>query len=204
MSTLPSNIVHLIWLGNIVIDNFKLLEKLSEKDIEFFSDKDNLTLRNSVYSQILISTDSFLDEYNNHFISSDKSILEFKAVVKPLIDRIKRWDGLKDFRNNVLTHPLRIRKEGHVSVLEKGAFNTYNIPNTFPDLLLLSNCITFVVTVLHQIFKNEFEVLREDFLTRNISESKSETTIDQVNLEFNSLRDEANKIAKKIIEEKSV
>ena len=126
-----------------------------------WTDKE-LQLYTALISQILLNTDSFLEEFNGHFLNNVEQ--EYKVRVKnvheiaaPAIRRIRKWSGLKKFRNNVLAHNFRVDKnEMALSYMWK-----YNIPRTTNDIFLLERCMATILAVIISQFP-EFDVKIEE------------------------------------------
>ena len=127
------------------------------KDSEKIIDKE-LTLFNSLFYMTVIDSVSFIDEYQQVFgVKTEKKykdrIIVTKAINKPLISKICEWKDLRDFRNNLLAHNLRIGKNGdYVFSIEN---LDYNAPRNLNDLFLLTNLIQFSTDTFYSEFENE-------------------------------------------------
>lgn len=156
-----SAIYHLITLGNIISEYRYSLTELKKFTL---NNRTNDYLFHALSSQTIILTNSFLEEYDVFFKSSDKDfnekILMVKSIVKPAISKIRGWSGIKDFRNNVLCHNLRKDKK---SVFIGAEIHNYNIPNDVMELQTLMGCIIIVNDVIKKVFEKE----NEEFLLNN-------------------------------------
>ena len=149
------SLYHLQFLGNIIEANIKAFENIIGK----VEDKDELPIWVSICSITIIQTISFLDEYNN-FVKSkdpdlDTTIKAIKKTVKPALKKISEWRDLRKFRNNVLAHNLRSQKR-EASVFTFG-LNSYDIPQTGADFVVLYNCISMIKDVFQSAFKVKLE-----------------------------------------------
>ena len=122
-----------------------------------------------IQNLIIIKANAFLDEFNQEFTIAkfpqyEHKILNIKKWCKPIMEPIKKWSGIKSYRNEILGHNLR--KKG------KSLFNTiseYKIPYTHYDNLALCELIFMIADQL----KYEFEDIMKDCLTLKLNESYS-------------------------------
>jgi hypothetical protein len=109
----------------------------------------------------LLMAHNFLDEYERYFKSADaitqKKINAVKRAVKPAIQEVKKWTGLRDFRNHVLAHNYRIKEKGYKSVFLDGELLAYHIPRSLSDLTLLIQCIDFIAKVIARYFQSDYD-----------------------------------------------
>ncbi|SFZ93811.1 hypothetical protein SAMN05428642_103348 [Flaviramulus basaltis] len=114
----------------------------------------------------LIDSVSFLDEYDQFFgIKTETEfkdrIIIVKSINKPLISKIREWKNLKDMRNELLAHNLRIGKNGEFVFGENVA--DYDAPRTIYDLFLLSNLIQFATTTINSEFDSELKSIQLEY-----------------------------------------
>ncbi len=100
-------------------------------------------LLNNAYlsDYILILICSFLDEYNGEFTPNNCEILKnrihkFRSQIKPVIKRINKWKHLKDYRNTVLAHNLRLKDRNSIFSDQKVQVK-FEIPNSHDEMVLL-------------------------------------------------------------------
>lgn len=103
---------------------------------------------------LIILSCSFFDEFEKEFTPSkypeySEKILQVKRIVKPAIKRIKKWDGLKAHRNNILSHNLRING---ISIFEFKESIEYNIPTTNDEFKLLADLIVLISQNISPVF----------------------------------------------------
>ncbi len=119
-NNLNSAIYHLNYLSNLISNNLIAQKKLVKSNLKQLDEFADTTLYMTSFCWILILTNSFLDEYDRYFTSSNsimnQRITKIKHKLKPAISRIRKWKDLKNFRNNVLVHNLRIDKRNYESV----------------------------------------------------------------------------------------
>lgn len=142
----------------------------------------------------MIFTNSFIDEYDNYFKSSNNKelndkIIIVKKIVKPAISKIREWSGIRDFRNNVLCHNLRKNKK---SVFINAEIHKYKIPNNVIELLDMTKCICLITDVINNFFQCEIDEFLSNnpkvVLKPNFSDSiiNSKNDLDKIYNEVNS------------------
>jgi hypothetical protein len=94
---------------------------------------------------------SFIDEYNEHLAPTKHPefadrIKRLKQITKPVISRINRWKDLKDYRNNVLAHNLRIKEESFFSKGFKKKF--YNAPHSNSEIIFLAKLLPIITNCI--------------------------------------------------------
>ena len=162
---------------------------------EKITDK-NLALLNSLFYMSVIDSISFLDEYQQVFGQKTERkfkerIIDIKAINKPFISKINEWKNLRDLRNHLLAHNLRVGKNGKFIFNIKGL--NYNAPRNFNDLFLLHNLISFATQTFNQEFEKELESY--GLLTgEEIKESATNLTKEDVSKITMELILKANKI----------
>ncbi|TXG39587.1 hypothetical protein [Seonamhaeicola maritimus] len=121
--------------------------------------KPDSVLFSIISSQIIITSCSYLDEweYFGKLIKEEQEprIITLRKITKPVIDRINEWKDMRQFRNNMLAHNHRIKKENNSLAI----FNTsrkLNCPYSFYDYKLLIGCIFITKNVLLRMFQNEY------------------------------------------------
>ena len=164
----------------------------------FFS-KFKLSMMVSGFSQtlMLIYCCSFLEEYDKEFQhkkhpSYKKQIIEFKTAVKPAIKRIKKWKGLRHYRNNILTHNLRVKGN---SIFDFEEPVQYNVPSTNEEYFLLAELVFLVSTSIHLYFPNLTSEINLDQRIIDFAEIESEK-IDCIN-EYERIKTEINDLINK-------
>jgi len=105
---------------------------------------------------IIMDVNSYLDEYDNFFESGAETefkprIRIVKKIAKPVVDRLRKWKDIKNFRNQIIAHPWRINGS-EFSLKNLGLYNT---PRTFHDLLYLQTYLEIVQTVINAEFEEE-------------------------------------------------
>jgi len=208
MTEIAISVYHIIHFTKLIDNSFRVLEKLLETGI--FEKNNNNELRALIqinsFSQILLYTSSLSDEYSNHFITKKAKTLEEKGKVeqtrellKPVFKKINEWNDIKDFRNNILAHNLRIQKSGNESVFISKGISGYNIPEKVRDFGFLIQCVDLISQVVYQIFKVEYEkVVEEIDLKNNETKDRISSTSRNYENEYAQLRDEIWKRKKQI------
>lgn len=152
LSPLQESIFILITLQALLIEYNKCLkvEKDNEKSILF----------SIITSQIILTSCSYLDEWETLGCLSkqEPKIIVLRKIVKPAIDRVYRWKDMKLFRNTLIAHNHRIRKQNN----ESAVFNLekkLNCPKSFYDYQLLMGCIFVTKNILIKVFANEYNLM---------------------------------------------
>jgi hypothetical protein len=122
-------------------------------------DKSDSVIFSIITSQIIITTCSYLDEWEvlGNLIKEGEShrILTLRKIVKPAISRINKWTDMRQFRNNIIAHNHRIKKENN-SFAILNIPRKLNCPNSFYDYILLMGCIFITKNVLLRMFQKEY------------------------------------------------
>jgi hypothetical protein len=144
----------------------------------------------------VIDSISFLDEYQEVFGPKTEKLYKeriviVKAINKPFISKINEWKNLRDLRNHLLAHNMRIGKNGEFLFRVKGL--KYDAPRNLNDLFLLHNLISFVAQTINSEFDDEQKSI-DQFKTEKIEENKNVLTKDDVSKITIGLIQESNKI----------
>jgi hypothetical protein len=184
------SLYHLVFIGNTIENLFKSFNNI----IGLVEERDETVIYSGIYSMILIHTNSYLEEFNNFFISDypemREVIISIKKAVKPAIAGLKNWKDLNEFRNSVLAHNLR--GEGSISVFEEG-IDTYDIPKGGGDLHVIFSCIQMINDVLKSAFGEKLRSIQDKFdkmerpIHKNMFSNEEEVKkeIEKIRLEIN-------------------
>lgn len=108
-------------------------------------------------SQLILLANSFMDEWENlGALQSDERILKIRKIASPFTKRIKKWSDLGLIRNTLVAHGFRNKGE---NILVGGYKAELNVPNGFPDRILLCSCIYCTKEVLIAEFATEYNEL---------------------------------------------
>ncbi|MEM9547144.1 MAG: hypothetical protein AAGA77_14280 [Bacteroidota bacterium] len=145
-----------------------------------------------IQNLIIIKANAFLDEFNQEFNITKypehkQQILNIKKWCKPIMNQIKKWSGIKSYRNEILGH--NHRKRGF------SLFNTmseYKIPYSHYDYVALCELIFMIANQL----KYEFEEIMKECLSLKLSDkykvpkqnSISPSQVDKIRMEVEKLR----------------
>ncbi|WP_272149186.1 hypothetical protein [Tenacibaculum aiptasiae] len=120
----------------------------------------NSVIFSVITSQIIITSCSYLEEweYFARLIKEEQEsrIIILRKITKPVIDRINEWKDLRKFRNNMIAHNHRIKKENNSLAIFNLSRSLY-CPNSFYDYKLLSGCIFIANRVLLKLFAKEYK-----------------------------------------------
>lgn len=115
----------------------------------------------SIGELVMITSLSWLEEYEEQITPinlpeyQDK-VSKYKYICKPVVKRIKKWSGLREYRNVVLAHNLKI---SGVSVFSPN-FKPIELklPGDETEMILLISLIEFACNLFIQIFHDENEI----------------------------------------------
>lgn len=155
------SVYHLIKMSDIVVTFLDKYDKKNAHDFEV--NRCNILFVDKAYSLILVN--SIFDELNGFLLnykgSNEKLISKigiFKYIMDPIFNYLKKWPDIKNFRNNVLAHNFRIKKENYKSVFLSNRLFSYEIPETVIDYLMLYRCIEQIPMIIHQVFEEEYKI----------------------------------------------
>ena len=111
-------------------------------------------------SLIIIYTLSFLTEWENFLVPQSendykRTVIKYKKIAKPAIDRIKKWTGIKSFRNTVLAHNFRNQNNNDEPVFLSESTDNLVIPDHISELYLLMMCTKTATKIISEPFKEE-------------------------------------------------
>ena len=107
-----------------------------------------------VDSQLILLANSFIDEWDNlGKLVGVQRVLKVRKVASPFTKRINKWSDLGLLRNTLVAHGFRKKGE---NILVGGYEAELNIPNSFPDRILLCGCIFCATQILIAEFTTEY------------------------------------------------
>ncbi len=208
MNEINISVYHIIHFAQLIDKTFSSLEQLTNTKI--FDDNKNEELRTTILinacSQMLLFTNSLYDEYSTYFVITKARNQEEKIkvgqareILKPVFKKINEWKEIRDFRNHILAHNLRIQKEGNESIFISKGINGYNIPERIADFAFLIQCIDLIKQVVYKMFKNEYTLVTNE-INLNDEKNSVDAKIYQRNYleEYEQLRLEVWKIKEQI------
>lgn len=168
LSKVQDSILILCALQAYLTEQIKCLNKVKNKT--------ESTLYSIILSQIIITSCSYMEEweYLGSLSVEDSRIIKLRKIVKPAVKRIYQWKDIKDFRNSVLAHNLRIRKHNNINALYNIA-SKLNVPRSFYDFQLLVGCIYVTKNVMLKIFPKEY-----NDMVKNTKEIKHPEPVDEI------------------------
>lgn len=125
-------------------------------------------LNHLTFQYTVIQASSYLDEYHKHFVPNLNE--EQRKYIKPFYKRIRqeinRFPDIKDFRNHISAHNLRLKNR---SVPLYHDINTYRVPQNIVELGFLIICMDALNRVINRMFPNANEKVRELIKTKHKS-----------------------------------
>ena len=123
-------------------------------------------------NHLIIYCCSFLDEFEKELTPSkypdySNKIIELKRITKPAMTRIKKWKDIKEHRNNIVAHNLRIKGNSIFDYIQP---IKYKIPTTNGEFKLLADLIFLIAQNIAPIFpeivqKLDFRKTINDYLS---------------------------------------
>lgn len=146
-----------------VIRNKDILDKIPANKRSGIPNR-NSTLGHSIVPTIaemlMITALSWLDEYEQQvthkkFPELEDKISRLKDVCKPIIRRIKKWSGIREYRNKIIAHNLK-SSPGGISIFNESISSIeLKVPMELSELILLIELIEYANSVFFNIFQKE-------------------------------------------------
>jgi hypothetical protein len=177
--------------------------------MESFKQNQNAETRKIIYvsicSQILLHYYSMADEYKSYFNISKaidavekEKVKQVRELLKPIFKKIGEWRGINGFRDNVLAHNLRDKKQKLKSVFLVNGLSGYDIPERYPDFVFLVRLTNTIRDVIYQVFEKEYIEIDKEFNLYNSLPGKKQLTKRDYSKELKDLKEEMIKIQRKI------
>ena len=140
---------------------------------------------------------SFLEEFNGglyHEIEEEYKprVAHTRKITAPIIKRINKWKDLEKFRNNIIAHPWRNKKQFVIPDQ-----NDYNVPRNWFEIGVLVNLLNYVWAMVQAEFQKE---LSETMMYMNTKVPPKKLPSDYTNLNTDHLKmaDEVEIICKQL------
>lgn len=110
---------------------------------------------------VLINALSWLDEYDSQITElrlpelKDK-VKKYKELSKPVVKRIRKWTGMRQYRNIVVAHNLKKGTNGPSIFSDEVVPFKVKIPMTQSETILLIMLIELGSHLFFEVFKGEF------------------------------------------------
>jgi|GEM_PF-2496043 len=117
-------------------------------------------LNQMTFQYTTIQAASYLDEYHKYFMPSlnEEQLKYIKPFYKRIKQEINKFPDIKDFRNHISAHNLRLKNR---SVPLYHNINTYRVPKNIIELGFLIICIDALNRVINRMFPNADEKFRD-------------------------------------------
>ena len=190
---------------NATLETIEILVKLNEeiqKYLKLLGTIGDLDPESEIWFPILvksmglIKTDSFMDEWDNYLVSHcdpiDKGII-LNQIRKagPAINRIRKWSGIHDFRNMVLSHNFRNKKNNSSSIFIDNSPESLDIPEHISEIILLGFCLNIATHLIKEPFKKEMD----DYYSVPLDKSFRKTRLIDYIAEINDIITEISQIS---------
>ena len=150
-------------------------------------------LKFTLQNYLLILLCSFLDEWNalSSHAKDNEAVREAQKIVKPALDRFKKWPHLHKIRSGMLAHSPNNHGE---LILPWEAFAKYRCPTTLEEILLLAFCALMAVDYIKARFQGELSDAEASILemdrTINIQGIPNTKSLEKT---FSEIQDEITK-----------
>ena len=150
---------------------------------------------------VIMESVSFLDEYDSFFTEGmveeqyQERVRNVRKVASPLYRKIRSWKDLDNYRNKVIAHGWRDKKNGNRLTVPHKKY--YDVPRTNFELQLLTDLIIQLMAFI----KIEFEVEAGWaiwFAYDGKQEERQNKNYSNINTELQEILDEMNGMAKEI------
>ncbi len=124
------------------------------------------TFQHEIGKYIILNAASFIDEYEIHFVQQrhlkrskpiepeyTQRIKNLDEIIKPILNTLNRWSGIKQYRNNFVAHSNRSGQNQQTLVIPFQ--ESHDAPRQFWEFQLLRDLIHIMFGVISQEFKME-------------------------------------------------
>jgi hypothetical protein len=116
----------------------------------------------ALFNHSLLEICSFLEEYTKHLHKRSEDqfkgrIEEFKNAAQPIMDEIDKWKDLRNYRNEMIAHPWRIRRKDYE--FSYPYLLTYDVPKSYTQLQYCRFYIGIIVNLMELEFKDELALM---------------------------------------------
>ena len=144
-----------------------------------------------------METVSFLEEFNKGFYNETEQqfkqrVNEVRKITAPIIKRINKWKDLERFRNNIIAHPWRAKKQFVIADQ-----NEYNVPRNWFEIGLLVNLNNYVWEILQAEFNVEVKEAMI-YMTTKIPPKRSPTDYTELNQDHLQMAVEVEQVCKQL------
>lgn len=182
------SIYHIVFYGNTMRHFNEILKGIKGKVSEY----EEIGIRYSIQWNVLIITVSLFDELNKYIFKyrSEDALTQRKiellgSIIEPAIEEIKKWNDIRKFRNNVLAHNFRIDSNDFESVHLSNKLDSYNIPQSYLDLIILFKYWDTITKIAEEMFKDEYLeaiTIVDGFVKKQKTLQPKEDEIEKANL----------------------
>jgi hypothetical protein len=169
-------------------------KQLEEKMAD--NESDNLMM--TMINHVILETNIFLEEYNERFgkynnPELDLRIRGIKEICRPIIRRINKWKGLKDYRNEIIAHPWYSKGEKFTLPGSK----RYNVPTRWIDVIVLAIFIEQTYAIIYTDFRKESDEALGYLLSGYETLPLIPDNLDSINADIKILETEVNDLCSK-------
>jgi hydroxymethylpyrimidine pyrophosphatase-like HAD family hydrolase len=200
LMTLGTQIQFLIDQHKTITENGAYINHVKFKDPHHASIALDKAISGSLQNYLKIIACSFLDEYQEELAPNkhpefDQRIKRLKTITKPVIKRINQWKDLREYRNVLLAHNLRVKGK---SLYSKDISHIhYNVPHTNKEHELLGELLIILMSTFAQEFSDVFALL--DYSENLKSKLRFDYSVIDVQAEKEKIWTEVNEIRSKML-----
>jgi len=122
----------------------------------------------AVSSQVLLQACAFKEEWKAFLGLPEESdrIAQVRIKAQNFSKKIHQWTDLERLRNTFIAHNFRDKTDNYSNRLLKPYERELNIPDQFPDYIMLCGCIHYMHKIIAKEFYNELYALSGLIKTR--------------------------------------
>lgn len=147
MTQLLTQVTMMIRAADKIEEQQVLFRHLLQLDSPFDKYPSDMIMKAVLYNHTLLICNAILDEFNREFTPlkctefADR-VNKFRRQIKPVLGRIDKWKDLKNYRNQIIAHNLRIKG---ISIFDKDDKSiSYNAPHTNNEIKLLVELLALI------------------------------------------------------------
>lgn len=147
LSPLQDSLLILTTLSLSINEHYKILDKIHDQE-------KSKTVYAAVSAMILLQVCSFRDEWDRLLgINEERDrLVNVRTKSRFFIKRIDQWSDLRNVRNTFIAHSFRDDGKNRLMVPYE---RELNMPNKFPDYIMMAGCIDFITIIVHREFLKE-------------------------------------------------
>src|SRR5690606_14515304 len=160
ISKTQDSLLILATLAGSIEEYFRILQRES-------NDKTSIVYA-AICGQVLLQACSFKQEWKifSAILEDKDRINRVRKKTEHFTKKINQWTDLEKVRNTFIAHNYRDSSNKYLNRLLEPFSQELNVPDRFPDYILLCGCINFIFKILQDEFHTEFQDLLRQLKNR--------------------------------------